>query len=454
MGRVVKALGQRAGDPPVRDADLWPPRHRGGGVLLHPSSFPSGRLGADAFAFVDWLVRAQQSFWQVLPLTPPDASGSPYSSVSAFAGSPLLLGDPDRKISRHLLRAFRERHRYWIDDWATYDGGPEAIADQVRFEREWLELRRYANGRGVRIIGDVPIYVARDSADVAAHPSLFDTTRAAGVPPDAFSETGQLWGNPLHSFGSQSRDGYRWWIERFRRMLQLVDVPRVDHFRGFVAYWAVAGDATIAGGGRWCRGPGLRLFKAVHDALGPLPLVAEDLGVITPAVNRLRDDIGALGMQVLQFGFASRVSSHHPSRHRELSVVYTGTHDHPPAAGWWQHAAPVERVLLAEALELAQIDPDDPSWALIRLAHASRARIAVVQLQDVLGLGDEGRMNRPAGSGANWSWRLRAGELTADHAEQLRAATVETGRAGADRRDAVPHGRLPAYPRRERRSEP
>lgn len=411
----------------------WPPL-RSSGVLLHPTSLPEGRLGRDAYGFVDWLARAGQAFWQVLPLNPPDAFRSPYASPSAFAGFPGLLARPDAKVSRSALSAFRRRHAYWIDDWAAFTGaGSEAIADQLRFEREWLALRRYASERGVRIIGDLPIYVARDGADVASHPEFFDLSRAAGVPPDYFSETGQLWGNPTYRWAVLRRDRFRWWTERLRRTLRLVDATRLDHFRGFVAFWAVPEGSVTAEHGRWHPGPGLELFEAARSELGSLPLIAEDLGVITPPVHRLRQALGALGMHVLEFGFGASWRSHHPAHHRELSVVYTGTHDHAPVGGWWAGATSSERRLVARALDAAGIDDTDMSWALIELALSSRARVALVQAQDVLGLGEEARMNHPGTTAGNWRWRLDRGQLSDAHADRLRLLSERWGR-GVPRR--------------------
>src|SRR5215208_3630849 len=218
---------------------------RTAGVQLHPTSLPSGRLDDDAYAFVDWLAAAGQSWWQMLPLGPPDRHGSPYKARSAFAASPGLLADPRAPVTRSQELDFRERERFWIDDWARH-AGRGAVADQVRFDREWAALRRHASARGVRLIGDVPIYVAPGSADHRAHPELFRDDAVAGVPPDAFTDKGQLWGNPLYKWPALRSRRYRWWSERFRRVFELYDVARIDHFRGFVAYWAVPDGAADA----------------------------------------------------------------------------------------------------------------------------------------------------------------------------------------------------------------
>jgi 4-alpha-glucanotransferase len=408
---------------------------RSAGILLHPTSLPSGSL-ADARWFVDWLASAGQAWWQVLPLGPPDETGSPYAARSAFAASPGLLAEPDAPVSDEELEAFVARHPFWSADWANYDarageagtgsqrhrkrrlsGG--SLADQVRFEREWSGLRAYAARRGVRLIGDLPIYVAPGSADHRAHPELFQTGVVAGVPPDLFSANGQLWGNPLYDWNALRATGYRWWVERFRRALELVDLVRVDHFRGLVAYWSVAAGRKTARAGRWRRAPGRELLETVRSELGSLPVVAEDLGLITPAVERLRDELGLPGMAVLQFAFDGNPRNPHlPQHHRELQLVYTGTHDNDTAVGWY------------EAQPRAGLDPAEPNWSLIRMACESRAAIAVVPAQDVLGLGSEARMNTPGRRRGNWSWRLEPRQLTEGHAERLFALAARTRRAG------------------------
>ena len=288
------------------------------GIALHPTSLPGGRLGREAFAFVDWLAAAGARWWQVLPLNPPDEHGSPYASASAFAAWPGLLADPDAGVAPSEVRAFEQRHRYWISDWADYAGG-DAVAEQVRFDREWSELRAYAAGRGVRIIGDVPIYVAAGSCDHMTHPGIFlPGTSVAGAPPDALNARGQKWGNPLYDWDALAREGYRWWIERLRRALGLVDVLRLDHFRGFAAYWTVPTTGRDARAGRWTRGPGAAVFRAAEAELGPLPVIAEDLGVITPDVERLRDELGFPGMVVLEWAFGGSAEQSAPARESSL----------------------------------------------------------------------------------------------------------------------------------------
>jgi 4-alpha-glucanotransferase len=403
---------------------------RSSGVQLHPTSLPGGRLGPEAHAWVDWLAAAGQSYWQVLPLGPPDRHGSPYKAASAFAAWRGLLAEPAAPVSREEQDDFRARHPYWIAGWEAH-AGRRAVADQVRFEREWGALRAHAARRGVRLIGDIPIYVAPGGADEGTWPELFQAGVQAGAPPDAFSATGQLWGNPLYDWPVLRRRRYRWWVERFRRVFELVDLARIDHFRGFVAYWAVPAGARDARAGRWRRGPGRAPFDAARRALGgDLDLIAEDLGVITPAVERLRDELGLPGMVVLQFGFDpdDPHGPHRLERHREHQVAYTGTHDHDTVRGWWDALPEARRAEARARARAAGVDEPDPAWAMIRLTLSSPARLAMVQLQDVLGLGSEARMNVPGRSRGSWRWRLQPGQLTDAHARRLRAATEEAGR--------------------------
>jgi 4-alpha-glucanotransferase len=394
---------------------------RSSGILLHVTSLPGGRLGTPAYAFVDWLAAAGQSWWQVLPVSPPDRSGSPYTSTSAFAGWPGLLADPGAPVGEAEIAAFRATHAYWVGDWERF-AGAGAPADQVRFAREWSSLRSYAASRGVRLIGDIPLYVGPKSADHASHADLFQRGFIAGAPPDALSAVGQLWRNPLYDWARMRKDGYRWWIERLRRASELADLNRIDHFRGLVAYWSVPSRAHSARAGRWRRGPGAALFEAAQGELGELALIAEDLGVITEPVERLRLALGFPGMVVLQFAFGGAPHNpHRPENHTELLVVYTGTHDTDTARGWWDG-------LDAKARRATGLDPADPAWSLIELALGSRANLAIVPAQDVLGLGSEARMNRPGIAEGNWRWQLEPGQLTPALARRLRGATERSGR--------------------------
>jgi 4-alpha-glucanotransferase len=402
---------------------------RASGVQLHITSLPGGRLGPAARDFVDWLAAAGQSVWQVLPLSVPDEHHSPYKSPSAFAASPALLEDPHAPVADEELDAFAAQESYWVGSWTDFGGD---LADQVRFAREWAALRAYAAERGVRLMGDVPIYVAPDGADERAWPEFFREDAVAGCPPDAYAATGQLWGNPLYRWDALERDGYRWWIERLRRTFALFDLVRLDHFRGFAAYWAIPAGSETALGGRWEPGPGRALFDAATTALGPLPVVAEDLGDIDAPVIELRRALGYPGMAVLQFGFNpdDHDNTHDPDHLETDQVVYTGTHDNDTVCGWWETLPEDRRSLARRAWKDAGITTDgdsEPSWAMIELALQAPCGLAMVQAQDVLGLGSSARMNAPGIEGG-WAWQMAAGALTPEHAERMRGLTAAAGR--------------------------
>jgi 4-alpha-glucanotransferase len=303
---------------------------------------------------------------------------------------------------------------------------------QFAFSLQWDQLRQAAASQAIRIMGDVAIFVSMDSADVWVHPELFELDedlkpiRIAGVPPDYFSPTGQRWGNPLYRWDVLAARGFDWWVERIRRACELYDIVRLDHFRGFEAYWAIPSTEKTAVNGEWIKAPGLALFRALQAALGPLPLVAEDLGLITPEVDALRQDLGLPGMKVLQFGFGDKGAHIHlPHRHTPATVAYTGTHDNNTTLGWWQTAAPVER----RAVE-AYVGPvgDSPVWPLIRAVEASVAQVAMVPAQDLLELGAEARMNTPAVAAGNWSWRASESSWTPELAARLAALIEVTDR--------------------------
>lgn len=402
---------------------------RASGVQLHITSLPDGRLGPSARDFVDWLAAAGQSVWQVLPVSVPDEHRSPYKSPSAFAASPALLEHPDAEVAPEELSDFAEREAYWAESWTAFGGD---LADQVRFDREWADLRAYAAARGIRLMGDVPIYVAPDGADVRAWPQFFRGDMVAGCPPDAYAVTGQLWGNPLYRWDVIAQDGFRWWIERLRRTFALFDFVRLDHFRGFADYWAIPADAATALGGRWERGPGRALFDAAATELGELPVLAEDLGDIDAPVIELRRALGLPGMAVLQFGFNpdDHANTHHPANLEQHQVVYTGTHDNDTVCGWWRDLPEAPRAMVRAALQEAGVAVDadrEPSWALIGLALDMPCELAMMQAQDVLALGSEARMNAPGIEGG-WSWQMEPGALTDAHAKRLRALTEAAGR--------------------------
>jgi 4-alpha-glucanotransferase len=307
---------------------------------------------------------------------------------------------------------------------------------QLLFSRQWKGLRASAREKGIAIFGDVPIYVTHDSADVWAHQDLFVLDplgwpeSVAGVPPDYFSETGQLWGYPLYRWDELERRGFRWWIDRVATCLSTVDLIRIDHFRGLAGYWAVPAGDPDARRGRWLPGPGEKLFRALSEKIGPMKIVAEDLGLITPDVTELLAKLAIPGMKVLQFAFSEDDSPHAPHRHVENAVVYPGTHDNDTARGWFAGLSAEERRRVADYLG------DDGSgieWALIRAAYASVAARAVVAVQDVFGLGSEARMNVPALAEGNWTWRARGEDFTAERAARLQRLARLAGRFRARR---------------------
>jgi 4-alpha-glucanotransferase len=370
---------------------------------------------------------------------------------------------------RAALAAFitADEQREWLDDYTLYmtlkelaGGGPwwewepdlvardenaiararEEHADDIAFWeyvqflffRQWATVREAAHARGIRIMGDVPIYVAGDSADVWGNRELFQLdeqglpTVIAGVPPDYFSATGQRWGNPIYRWDVHRETEFRWWIARVKTNLRFADLIRLDHFRGFAAYWEIPADEPTAVHGRWMPGPGTALFDALRTALGELPLVAEDLGFITEDVHELRKSVGLPGMKILQFAFAQDDSPHLPHRYEPETVAYTGTHDNDTARGWFDHATDEERDNALNYLGCATAD--DIAWGLIRAAYTSVADTAIVPVQDVLGLGADARMNVPGAEHDNWSWRLQPGALTHESAIKLRRLAQVTGR--------------------------
>ncbi|HET6445793.1 MAG TPA: 4-alpha-glucanotransferase [candidate division Zixibacteria bacterium] len=494
---------------------------RSGGVLAHPTSFPSefgiGDLGPDAYAFIDFLAKSRQSLWQILPLGPTGYGDSPYQSFSAFAGNPLLVsplkladegllpreafakppsfsnhkvdfGQVIQYKSNLLLTAYRyfqtaagrtvrdafeqfkDENAGWLNDYALFmalknhhrdvDGGvwsswPVEIAlreakamrwweeklkqsidlhkfNQYVFYKQWLELKAYANDRGIRIVGDVPIFVAYDSTDVWSKPEMYFldslgiATQVAGVPPDYFSATGQRWGNPLYRWSVMREDGYKWWADRLEMSLTQVDIIRIDHFRGFEAYWEIPAEEPTAEVGQWVKGPGAEFFETVEEKLGQLPIIAEDLGVITPEVVALRTRFDFPGMKILQFAFGGeRNSSFLPHNFGRNYVVYTGTHDNETTLGWYENASLEEQ---DHVRRYSARDGGDISWNMIRMAYASVADSAVVPLQDLMSLNNDARMNFPGKTGGWWTWRYTPDMLNDSIAHRLRELTELFGR--------------------------
>lgn len=374
------------------------------------------------------------------------------------------------ELQRREFEGFCETKAYWLDDyalfmalkdahegasWNTWEADiakhkPEAVEkwrsqlsdavyyykySQFEFFRQWTELRRYANLRGIQIIGDIPIYVAHDSADVWAHPEAFaldEETGApklmAGVPPDYFSATGQLWGNPVYNWENLQQTHFQWWIERFQAMLDYVDLIRIDHFRGFQAYWVVPQGEETAMNGQWVEAPGEQLFQTLNERLGKLPVLAEDLGVITPEVEALRDQFEFPGMKVLQFAFGDDPGNPFlPFNYPRNCVVYTGTHDNDTTVGWFNQLSDYEKNKVQTYL--GHFGHDGIQWDLIRIAMSSIANIAIIPVQDLLGLGTDARMNFPSKAEGNWAWRYQSGTLTGELTHRLKELTTTFGRA-------------------------
>jgi 4-alpha-glucanotransferase len=361
---------------------------------------------------------------------------------------------------RREFEDFCDRMKSWLDSFAEFAALKEANHDapwpdwtqksgakkpdvldqkfiQFEFFRQWSSLKRYCGERGIGIIGDIPIFVAHDSADVWANPELFDLDEMgnprtiAGVPPDYFSETGQCWGNPLYRWDAMEQSGYRWWIDRIRFLLEMVDIIRLDHFRGFEKFWEIPAGSKTAVNGRWVTGPGNRLFEVLSTSLGKLPLIAEDLGYITPEVHALRDHWGFPGMRVLQFAFGdqSLENPHKPHNFIQNCIAYTGTHDNDTTTGWFQRAYEYPaRGEMELALRYIGKDRNDAAWDLIRLALSSVADTAILPMQDILGLGSEARMNTPSTVGNNWRWRMREDQLNPQLAARLREMNLMYGR--------------------------
>ncbi len=494
--------------------------NRVSGILVHPTSFPSpygiGDLGQGAYDFIDFLVKSNQTLWQILPLTPTGFGDSPYQGPSAFAGQSLIIS-PDKLVEIGLLTkedvanvpAFDPRHvsygeaitykkgllrkayeafphspdptmlkdyekfcedeKAWLDDYALFmavkdsqEGrcwlewdkdirGASATArakyaealkeevgyykfEQYIFQIQWDELHAYAKENGISIIGDAPIFMSVDSAEVWANKKYFqlDTKgypkSVAGVPPDYFSATGQLWGNPLYNWKALETDGYSWWIDRVRRQLSLTDYLRIDHFRGFEAYWSVPAKEETAINGKWVKGPGAKLFNAISKALGEdLPIFAEDLGVITPEVEKLRDDLGFPGMKVLQFGFGDMGDRNYiPHFYTNPNCIcYTGTHDNDTTMGWY---AEQPEEIKDRIRRYGNTDGNCVALDFIRFAFASIAQYAIFPVQDLLLLGSEARMNTPGVPADNWCFRFTKDDLTDDHATWLAQTTKLFGR--------------------------
>lgn len=448
---------------------ISPLKSRGAGVLLHPTSLPDyaslGAMGSNAYKFVDFLKQCGFKYWQILPSGPTHADGSPYNSLSAFAGNLQWLGEQrveKQSLENHTqdsfenntsLAEFRAQQHYWLEDYALFtaikhqqDGKhwiewPEAlrsrrteaiasfkeehqsaiasiIQDQFQFSKQWSLLKQYAAANKIKIIGDLPIFVAHDSADVWSHQSLFKLdslghpTVVAGVPPDYFSKTGQRWGNPLYQWEALQAQHYDWWNKRLDHSLQQFDWVRIDHFRGFDACWEIPAQEETAIKGEWVTTPGIHFFEQLTKRLDSLPLIAEDLGIITPSVEQLRDNLKLPGMRILQFAHDSDGKNPYlPHNHIPNSVVYTGTHDNDTTLGWYLalNQEQKRRVLNYYAWPQESIP-----WPIIKSALSSVAKLAIIPMQDLLALDGKHRMNTPGTTQGNWSWQFTWDQISSE----------------------------------------
>lgn len=451
---------------------------RRAGVLCHLTSLPGpfrhGTVGSDALKFLDWLAECGFSVWQMLPLSPPDRFGSPYSSVSLFAMD-ATLRDPALELSAGALRMYAhhrsdafERFRTtaagWLTDYCRYSVARRAHGEDwitwpallrqrdadalTRFDARharaieqvqlaqfavhdgFLGLKGAAAERGIALFGDMPLYPALTSADVWSQQRFFELGKdgrpalVAGVPPDYFSATGQLWGNPIYAWDALERSGFRWWIARLEAQLELFDLVRIDHFRGLEAYWAVPAEAASATAGSWFPAPGHALLSALADHFDPLPIAAEDLGVITPEVDALRESFGLPGMRVLQFAFSGDPDNPHlPANYAANTIAYTGTHDNDTTLGWY-------RSLPEDVRRTVREFADGPlPWAMLEVLWRCVANLAIVPMQDLLALDSRHRMNTPGRAEGNWRWRFDWSQIDSGLAAKVRSRLSECGRA-------------------------
>ncbi len=482
--------------------------NRRAGILMPISALPSpygiGTLGKEACRFIDFLEKAGQSYWQILPTGPTGYGDSPYQSFSAFAGNPYFIdldllkkdgllkaeeyqnidwgSDPQRvdygtiynhrfavlhlaadRLRKHLpddYEDFCRQNAFWLDDYALFMAekdvhqgvsfmewepslrkhNPKTVAketerlkDQIEFwkliqylfRRQWNDLRDYAHHHGIQLIGDVPIYVSPDSSDLWGHPDLFQLDRSgkptevAGCPPDGFAADGQLWGNPLYNWNRMKKDGYQWWAQRIAYQFTMIDVLRIDHFRGFESYYAIPFGEKTARNGRWKKGPGIEFFRTIEKKLGHLDIIAEDLGFLTPEVIQMVKETGYPGMKVLEFAFDPRDtgSDYLPHKYTHNCVVYTGTHDNETVNGWMKNSPKEYTKRAIEYLNLSK--SEGYHWGFLRGAYESVGDLVVMQYQDLLGLGDEARFNVPSTTGNNWVWRTVKGSWNNALAKKL-----------------------------------
>ena len=441
---------------------------RRAGTLLHVTSLPSGRLDDDALRWLDFMATSGLSIWQMLPLVIPDASRSPYQSPSAFAMNPRLLPDDDEPLNTSEFEEYCARQAHWLDDFALFqvlksrfnqetwvawpdpfrNGAPESLRkareldaagilhikqQQYRLDRAWKRIRRHAKGLDIELFGDVPIFIAHDSADCWSQPQNFllddegRPTSVTGVPPDYFAEFGQRWGNPHYRWDRMQENGFAWWIARMQHQFDLFDLVRIDHFRGLVAVWMIEASCETAVDGFWQETPGDALLATLADRFADLPIVAEDLGIITPEVRELRRKYRLPGMSVLQFAFDHFDDNpHKPVNITPDSIVYTGTHDNDTCVGWFNGLEPHEKDYVFQVLEVPPTE--DIARLMIESAMHSKADRAIAPLQDFLGLDGGSRMNTPGVGEGNWGWRFEWNMLPDQLAGEIRALISASGR--------------------------
>jgi 4-alpha-glucanotransferase len=448
-----------------------PLTRRRSGILLHPTSLPSRRLD-DAERWLDFLVEAEQGVWQMLPLGMPCRGYSPYQCLSAFAANPALLpldSDLQPRPDDPAYQAWQRDQAFWLEDFTSFlllkqlhdnrpwfewpdayrHREPDVLTalrakhahrlELIRWQqycifRDWQDIRAAADARDIALFGDMPIFVAHDSVDVWAAPQRFlldgegQLASVTGVPPDYFSATGQRWGNPHYNWEVHQAEGFDWWLQRLQSHFQWFDLLRIDHFRGLEAVWMIDRDCPTAERGEWVRTPGDALLLKLQQRMGNLPLVAEDLGIITPAVTELRKRFHLPGMAVLQFAFdAFEDNPHKPRNITPDTVVYTGTHDNDTTRGWFASLQPHEQRFVLENLGID--DPGRVVEAMMNAAMQSRAQLCILPLQDVLGLDSSARMNIPGNDGEHWRWRFDWSQITPDTAAHLKEMSSNAQRS-------------------------
>lgn len=492
--------------------------NRSSGIIMHIASLPGkygiGTFGKEAYEFGDFLKKAGQKYWQILPLGPTSFGDSPYQSFSAFAGNPYFIDfdllkkdglletkdyesinlgenvididyglifiekmkvlrkayDNSKSKSIEDLKSFEEKESYWLDDYALYmaikghfglkswqtwdediklrrveaiDKYKILLSDEIsywkflqyEFYKQWKALKSYVNNLNIEIIGDMPIYVAEDSADAWGNPEAFlfhkktlKPLKVAGCPPDIFAVTGQLWGNPIYDWNYMEKTDYKWWVDRIRQSLNLYDVLRIDHFKGFESYWSIPYGEETAENGKWVKGPGINVFNVIKDELGDVNIIAEDLGTLTEETIKLRMDTGFPGMKILTFAFDTDSSNPFlPHNYEKNFIVYTGTHDNDTVRGWMETTAPKDQV--EKAREYLQLNKEEGyNWGFIRGAWSSVGDISIALMQDFLNLGNEARINLPSTLGNNWRWRVKDDAFTEKLAEKIYKITKMYGR--------------------------